>query len=475
MDLRRAAARRPAPALSRCLTAARCPRCPGDAERTRSGAERNLDVLTSSGPAAIPARLRASTPRRSALATGPGAVPLGLLIAGCSSDNAHQASHPARCIHQPTRPRLSTRLTLPPPTGPCRIGTVSLHLIDPSRPDPWVPANRTRQLMIQIWYPADDADSYPRAPYTTPVMARAWEKSIGVPARSTCRSRPAISAPRCASVRAAGPSCCTPTAWAASGSSPPPGGGPGWPRLCRGHDRPRPRRRRRRRLPDGQRGDLRHPSAHRDRVTTKAIVSRVADVRFVLDQLALIDLGGNPDHERRALPCGLRARSTSTASGCLATPTGAPPPPTPCTPTPASRSASTWTAPSGRRRRRPAPRPLLLFGRQDLDPFEAGTWAEFWTNQRGPGLPLTSRAPHTPPLSTSPSWWRRSRRSSACRPGHRGIGTINGERAVAVQRAYLGAYFDTYLRHHASSLLTGTSPRYPEVRFRAMMPAAPRA
>jgi hypothetical protein len=28
------------------------------------------------------------------------------------------------------------RLTLPPPTGPHRVGTVSLHLVDRSRPDP---------------------------------------------------------------------------------------------------------------------------------------------------------------------------------------------------------------------------------------------------------------------------------------------------------------------------------------------------
>jgi hypothetical protein len=28
------------------------------------------------------------------------------------------------------------QLTLPPPTGPCRLGTVSLHLVDRSRPDP---------------------------------------------------------------------------------------------------------------------------------------------------------------------------------------------------------------------------------------------------------------------------------------------------------------------------------------------------
>ena len=46
-----------------------------------------------------------------------------------------------------------------------------------------------------------------------------------------------------------------------------------------------------------------------------------------------------------------------------------------------------------------------------------------------------------------------------------GIGTINGLRAVAVERAYIGAWFDAFLRHRASSLLRGPSPRYPEVVF----------
>jgi hypothetical protein len=44
-------------------------------------------------------------------------------------------------------------------------------------------------------------------------------------------------------------------------------------------------------------------------------------------------------------------------------------------------------------------------------------------------------------------------------------GTINGQRAVAVVRAYLNAYFGTYLRHHGNRLLSGPSTRFPEVQF----------
>jgi predicted dienelactone hydrolase len=54
---------------------------------------------------------------------------------------------------------------LPDPTGPYQIGTVSMHLVDENRkevygPDPGGP----RELMIQIWYPADpDPDAGPAA------------------------------------------------------------------------------------------------------------------------------------------------------------------------------------------------------------------------------------------------------------------------------------------------------------------------
>ncbi|WP_217369363.1 hypothetical protein [Nonomuraea antri] len=38
--------------------------------------------------------------------------------------------------------------SLPRPTGAHPVGTVTLHLVDHSRPDPWVPAEKTRQLML---------------------------------------------------------------------------------------------------------------------------------------------------------------------------------------------------------------------------------------------------------------------------------------------------------------------------------------
>jgi predicted dienelactone hydrolase len=56
------------------------------------------------------------------------------------------------------------RLTLPAPTGPHRLGTVSLHLIDRSRPDPVAGPGHYRELMASVWYPSTpDARRYPSA------------------------------------------------------------------------------------------------------------------------------------------------------------------------------------------------------------------------------------------------------------------------------------------------------------------------
>ena len=43
--------------------------------------------------------------------------------------------------------------------------------------------------------------------------------------------------------------------------------------------------------------------------------------------------------------------------------------------------------------------------------------------------------------------------------------TINGARSITVQRAYVLAFFDRYLRNGNGHLLAGPSRRYPEMRF----------
>ncbi|WP_049566068.1 alpha/beta hydrolase family protein [Nonomuraea sp. SBT364] len=55
---------------------------------------------------------------------------------------------------------------LPEPTGSHPVGTTSLWVKDSSRPDPWVPTVKHRELMVSLWYPARSPGRL-RAPYMT--------------------------------------------------------------------------------------------------------------------------------------------------------------------------------------------------------------------------------------------------------------------------------------------------------------------
>lgn len=67
----------------------------------------------------------------------------------------------------------------PKPTGPYAIGTLTYHWVDTSRPELFTtdPTDH-REIMAQVWYPAKNEPSAPRAPYiqdaasVTPAMAR---------------------------------------------------------------------------------------------------------------------------------------------------------------------------------------------------------------------------------------------------------------------------------------------------------------
>ncbi|MEU9705111.1 hypothetical protein [Streptomyces sp. NPDC047981] len=59
-------------------------------------------------------------------------------------------------------------LRLPAPTGPYPVGATTLHLVDPSRNDPWVPEIGVREVMVTVRHPARTVRGYPRAPQLTP-------------------------------------------------------------------------------------------------------------------------------------------------------------------------------------------------------------------------------------------------------------------------------------------------------------------
>ncbi|MDP9869735.1 alpha/beta hydrolase family protein [Streptosporangium brasiliense] len=80
---------------------------------------------------------------------------------------------------------------LPEPTGSHPVGTTSLYLKDTSRPDPWVPTVKARELMVSLWYPAESPGRR-RAQYMTPKESELLLKEgkiTGVPLEVLSRTR----------------------------------------------------------------------------------------------------------------------------------------------------------------------------------------------------------------------------------------------------------------------------------------------
>ncbi|WP_344602164.1 alpha/beta hydrolase [Streptomyces glaucus] len=106
------------------------------------------------------------------LPRGAAAALLGLSLALLGTGVSH-AAPPAPTAVSPADGTARVRLELPPPTGSYAVGRDTLHLVDRSRPDPWVPEAGARELMVSVYYPARPGGGRP-APYMTSAEARAF-------------------------------------------------------------------------------------------------------------------------------------------------------------------------------------------------------------------------------------------------------------------------------------------------------------
>ncbi|MFF7458622.1 alpha/beta hydrolase family protein [Kitasatospora sp. NPDC008115] len=122
-------------------------------------------------------------PTRRALLGTLGAAALAAVAAAPAPGHRTAAARGSRPAHAPGTP---LPLHLPAPTGPWPVGTVALHLVDDSRPDPLLPAKPYRELMAGLWYPAEPGAGHPTAPWLPPAAAADWDAhsapALGVPA-----------------------------------------------------------------------------------------------------------------------------------------------------------------------------------------------------------------------------------------------------------------------------------------------------
>ncbi|WP_248962530.1 alpha/beta hydrolase family protein [Sphaerisporangium perillae] len=107
--------------------------------------------------------------------------------ASCASAPASASAEPGPSRHPSAEPASagstaapSSTPYLPKPTGSHPVGTTSLYLKDVSRPDPWVPEAKARELMVSLWYPAK-SPGHRRAQYMTPKESELLLGEGGIP------------------------------------------------------------------------------------------------------------------------------------------------------------------------------------------------------------------------------------------------------------------------------------------------------
>ncbi|MEV0393276.1 alpha/beta hydrolase family protein [Polymorphospora rubra] len=351
------------------------------------------------------------------------------------------------------------RLMLPPPTGPHRVGTVSLHLVDRSRPDPVAGPGHYRELMASVWYPAArDARRHPVVPWMPAVPLRALLVSAGFDAD-------AAAAPLTAGHEGA-------PALRAPGRL---------PVIVFSHGN------------DGHRAEativVQELASHGyvvvtvdhtydgfsefpdGRLTVPLDLSftpwdSTHDIRFVLDRIEDLAARRNPDAERRPLPAGLGAALDLRRIGIFGWSKGA-------TATALvmsqDRRVRAGVGFDGPMQSQPPvtdlDRPFMLMTAEFTRAAEPSV-EQFWSHLRGWRLNVQADgAAHSSYCDHQwliPQLARIIGMSNEDLAGW--IGTLDPTRAVRIQQAYPLAFFDLHLRHRGH-LLNRPNPAFPEVQF----------
>jgi dienelactone hydrolase len=388
------------------------------------------------------------------------------------------------------------KFRLPEPTGRKALGTTAIHLIDRDRPDPTMPSGQ-RELMISLWYPASMVGStHSGAPYAKYMPARtavevddAWtgEYGLALPtgtfdfANTETHSR--VNAPMQPlrhPVVLFSPgyqySRFVNTAQVEDLAS------RGYVVVTMDHTHETPVEFPRGRfLPGVPASQLPDPD-----FTRKAVETRTADARFVLNQLERIAGGQNPDAEGNDLPADLEAGLDLRKIGMFGFSLGG------------YATANTLLedrrvlagldldgtlqddrtkGPLGEVARKGLDQPFLLFGSdetQRTDPDKDGydgSWANFWNAQQGWKLNLalagTKQKAFTDYQFIFDQLFREIYGDDPIITSVMKalVGGADPERSVRAQREYIAAFFDQTLRRRPEFLLRGNSPKYPEVHF----------
>ncbi|MCX4749642.1 hydrolase [Kitasatospora sp. NBC_01287] len=442
----------------------------------------------------VPDTARRRAPRRLLLTTA--------LLATAAAVGAVVPAGPAMAAD----PGQRARVVLPAPSGPHQVGTVSLHLVDNSRPDPWVPAQPARELMVSLRYPAafpaKDAARYPLAPQLAPGVAAAFPDQYlntnGEPLDQVDWAATLTHAHQGAPVDRSGgrlpvvlysPGAGDPGSLNSTLADDLASRGylvvtvdhtyeapavefPGTPpRVVTG-------------VLGQQFGAVQDDPAEVTALIQKVMSTRVADTRFVLDQVDALAAGRDPDADGQRLPRGLAGSPDPDRIGMFGQSGGGFTATQAMHDDPRIKAAADLDGVLGLVQNDTDPidpsttstaaadgvdRPMLLMGSQGDDHNTDPSWAALWQHSTGWHRDVTltgsTETTFTDKETMLPQIARQLKLPSSTLDLGKEIGTIPPERAVAEQRAYLGSFFDRWLRGHNDHLLDGPSAAYPDAQL----------
>ncbi|AGL18719.1 hypothetical protein [Actinoplanes sp. N902-109] len=397
----------------------------------------------------------------------------------------------------PAPAQARARLWLPAPTGAHPVGTVDLHLVDRARANPWADDPVHRELMVSLWYPAGDVRGYPLAPHMLPGAAAHFGSAAGagpglygIPADSVDFAATRTSGHQGAPVARHrqpfpvvlySPGAGDPRSWETTEVQDLASRGYVVVTIDHPYDSSEVE------FP-GDRvvgsvlqqlfQEAQQPSDFQA-LAAKIFDVRVADTRFVLDQLAVLAHGVNPDAGHRPLPAGLGSaldlRRTGmfgvSAGGMTAVQTMADDPritaaadldgnvESPLLPD----ALQVWPV-----ARHGLDRPFLLVGDPGVDHRQTPSWASLWDTSTGwrADLHLTGAKGEDSYKDNVPLIPQIARQLDL--PAGfvtDDLGSIDPVRAVPTQATFVAAFFDKWLRGRDSHVLDGPSPQLPGVTF----------
>jgi hypothetical protein len=397
------------------------------------------------------------------------------------------------------RPRADgpARLTLPAPTGPYPVGTVDLHLIDHSRANPWTATPSHRELMISLWYPAGDVTGFPRAPHMAPGAAAHFGSAAG--AASSLYNIPADSVDF-AATRTSGhegapvarhkrpfpvvlysPGAGDPRTWETTvvqdlASR-------GYLVVTIDHTLEASEVQ----FPDGRVVDgvlaqlfqeAQQPSDFQA-LATKLFDVRIADTRFVLDQLAALNRGTNPDADGRPLPAGIAGAVDLRRTGMFGVSAGGLTAFQTMDEDPRIRAAvdiggsiesplipdaiALWPV-----ARHGLTKPFMVMGDPATDHHQTPSWNMLWGNSTGWRVDVhlngaQSEDSYKDAVPLIPQIARQLGLPDSFVTG--AIGSVDPARAVHTEETFVAAFFDRWLRGRDGHVLDGPSSCFPDITF----------